>query len=169
MKLIFDVESIGLYGEGWTVGWTLVDSDWNLLAEGYAACPREATRGSDEDRRWVEENCPELISTHQTPKQVRNVFWEVWMEAKAQGATIWADCCYPVETTFIMDCVADDPQNRTWNAPYPLHEIATVLELAGFDPNAAYDRLESEPQHHPLGDARQSSRLLKMAFEKLGK
>jgi hypothetical protein len=168
MKLIFDVESIGLYGEGWAVGWVLIDSQWNTITEGYSACPQDVAKGTDEDRLWVMQNCPELHPTRQNPRQIRDRFWEVWMDAKQQGATIWAECAYPVEANFLMNCVADDPRSRKWSAPYPLHEIATALELAGFDPHANYPRLENEPQHHPLGDARQSTRLLKMVYERLG-
>ena len=41
------------------------------------------------------------------------------------------------------------------------------MVAAGMDPHATYDRLLDEPQHDPLGDAKQSARLLMTALKKL--
>ena len=71
-----------------------------------------------------------------------------------------ADCGAPCEAGFLRACVEDDLANRQWNAPYPLHELGTLLLVRGLDPQANYERLENElPKHNPLGDARQSGRL----------
>jgi hypothetical protein len=134
------------------------------LKEGFFACPQESALGSPEDREWVAEHCPQLENTHATPKEVRNAFWQVWTEAKSQGATLWADCSWPVEANFLSACVADDPQGRKWHGPYPMHEIATVFQMVGINPLDNYERLPGEEEHHPLGDARQSARLLTMAL-----
>jgi len=160
MKMVFDVESNGLHGEGFAVGWCVVIED-KVIDHGYAF----ALPSSPVDP-WVGENViPHLGQpTHNTPREVRNIFWAAWMQAKAQGATLWADCGWPVEANFLSSCISDDPEARAWEGPYPLYEIATVFQTRGWDPNAHYPRLEGETHHHPLGDARQSARLLQKAL-----
>ena len=49
LKLVFDVESIGLHGEGWAVGFVLLGHDGETLKEGYFACPQESALGSPEE------------------------------------------------------------------------------------------------------------------------
>jgi len=74
---------------------------------------------------------------------------------------MWADCSWPVEARFLARCVENDFDKREWEGPYPLHEIATVLLLAGKNPSEKFPRQENElPEHNPLNDARQSARLL---------
>jgi len=134
------------------------------------SCPLEECQGDNSDREWVKANIPALAVTHRGPETMRYQFWENWMKAKAEGAVMAADCGWPVEARFVIACIDDDPENRKWNGPYPFMEIASFLAAAGMDPMTKYDRTESEmPVHDPLGDARQSARLLSMALEKLSK
>jgi hypothetical protein len=161
MKMIFDVESNGLHGEGFAVGWVIQDDKGAIVADGFASSEVESIDP------WVaREVLPHLPpATHDNAADVRSVFWAAWQKAKAQGATLWADCGWPVEANFLSACVADDI-NRAWEGPYPMHEIATVFAIAGIDPTAKHDRLPGETAHHPTGDSRQSARLL---FDALGK
>jgi hypothetical protein len=161
VRIIFDVESIGLHGEGFAVGAVVTDEQGRMVEELYSACLPDEAAGDSEGRAWIAANVtPKLTFTASTPREVRESFWAFWLKWKAQGATLWADCCWPVEANFLSACVADDPTTRSWNGPYPLHEIATVFTVAGIDPTEVQDRLNNEPMHHPLGDARQSSRKL---------
>ena len=78
-----------------------------------------------------------------------------------------AECLWPVEARFIRDCITDDAQ-RLPEAPYPFHEIASIMLAAGMDPMASYPRTPSEmPPHNPLADARLSARLLSEALAKI--
>jgi hypothetical protein len=161
---VFDVESIGLDGEGFAVGYVLVDEEGNELENGYAACSPDVAVGTVKDRDWIEQhvvpNLPEY--TLFIPKEVRTYFWDTVIRIKKQyqDVTFWADCGSPVESNFIYKGIEDDPL-RAYIVPYPLHEIGTVLLLNGLDPTATYYRLHSElPKHNPLNDARQSARLL---------
>lgn len=86
-----------------------------------------------------------------------------------QDSTAWADCGWPVEANFLSACVKDDWGDRCWQGPYPLMEIATVLQMAGLDPLGKYDRQPDEmPVHDPTSDARQSGRMLFEAMQKIG-
>jgi len=172
-RMVFDVESVGLHGEGFAVGWVLLDgSDYDGC--GWVSCPIEMVEGPAEGLEWVNKHVPEEVRQGTdrpmvTPGDVRASFWGNWEIYRDEGYTLWADCSWPVEARFLADCVDDAHDERVPEGPYPLHEIATVLQLAGMDPLATYDRLENElPVHHPLMDATQSARLLIEALDKLG-
>ena len=164
--MVFDVESIGLHGEGFAVGYVVIDRGGTVLEERTYACDPDTAAGLPKDRRWVDANVPKLAhpeASHpaSTPTDVRAEFWNRWLHWKAQGAALVADCCWPVEARFLAACVDDCRPVRDWGGPYPLHDLASVLLAVGRDPLATNDRLPSElPAHHPLNDARQSARLL---------
>lgn len=167
---VFDVESIGLHGQGFAVGWVVVDIEGQELDRGYLSFSRDNAFGTLVNRKWVEENViPHLPDpVHTYPQNMRSAFWDKWLEWKAKGATLWADCAWPVEARFLADCVDDNTENREWEGPYPLHEISTILFVAGIDPTGKFPRLENEePAHHPTCDARQSARILIEALSKL--
>lgn len=158
--LVFDVESIGLHGEGFAFGWVLVVGDSQTM-EGRFACPTVAAHGSYAAADWVRENIAPIPANCKTPRQVRDAFWETWELCKALGALLVADCAWPVEARFLAACVDDDPGPREWGGPYPLHDLASIVLAKGGDPMATRERLERElPIHDPLADARQSARLL---------
>ena len=165
--MVFDVESIGLHGEGFAVGYVVVTAEGEIVGDRVFTCPPDRAQGGNEGRAWIAENCPPLVWNCQTPAQVRRYFWAAWQSWKDQGAALLADCAWPVEARFLAACVDDQPDRNAWNGPYPLHELASFMIAAGMDPMATYDRLTDEPMHDPLGDARQSARLLLAALSKL--
>lgn len=171
LAMVLDVESRGLHGEGFAYALTVVDlASGAELQNDMAWCPKEAALihpydpvGTD---AWLEEHVmPHLRSDGRpplaTPRAVREHFWARWSSWINESKNrLWADCAWPVEARFLLDCVKDDP-TRTWTGPYPLQEIATVIQLAGGDPLVAAERLPHElPAHHPLADTRQSARRL---------
>lgn len=160
-KAIFslDVESMGLYGEGFAVGVSVRDPKTNQEIDSfYAGCPM----APDHPRReWLEANViPHLPKPDcETPRQVRDKFWDFYLRWR-DISLIVADCATPVEANFFRMCVMDDLENRQWLGPYPLHELATAFLFAGMDPIGSYERMDDEqPAHNPLNDARQSGRL----------
>ena len=165
---VFDVESVGLHGEGFAVGGGVyVDgvAQWEFRM----ACPIAECVGSGEDRQWVKDNVPIIEETHRAPRAMRDEFWRQWTKAKASGAAMAADCAWPVEAGFVKSCIEDDPA-RKWEGPYPFHEIASYLAASGLDPLAKYARKTSElPVHDPLADARQSARMLATAVARLAR
>ena len=159
--LVFDVESVGLHGEGFAVGYVVKLATGSIVAEGVFACPMMEADGSDDDRLWVSNNVPLIPANCARPIDVRSQFWALWLEWKARGAVLVADCCWPVEARFLAQCIDDDPHARNWDGPYPLHDLASMLLTVGRDPLATSERQPDElPAHHPLNDARQSARLL---------
>lgn len=166
---VFDVESIGLHGEAFAVAGGVYCEDGSRESEFCFSVDPSGCFGREDDRKWVSENIPTSIieQTHRFPRNMRDAFWARWMRAKEDGAVMAADCPWPVEAKFLIDCISDHPIGRNWEGPYPFIDIASVIMASGDDPLANSDRLPDElPKHHPLGDARQSARIL---FEALSK
>lgn len=166
--MIFDVESIGLHGEGFAVAAMVINREGKEINSFVFACPPERADGEPDDRAWVEENVPSISPTHLNPKDVRNDFWFYWTEWREKGAALVADCGWPVEGRFLARCIDDDP-SRKWEGPYPLLDLASLLVAQGIDPLLNRPRLPSElPKHDPLADCRQTDRLFIEALKALG-
>lgn len=162
--MVFDVESIGLHGEGFAVGYVVIDPKEGQKEYGIFACYPVLAQGTDADRKWVSEN----VAIHpadynmDSTERVRNAFWTTWKRWKGKGASLAAEVCWPVEANFLSACIADDPEQRRNDGPYPFYDIASIRAAAHFDPLQTEERIsELEiPAHNPLADARQSARLL---------
>lgn len=154
-----DVESIGLHGEGYAIGWVRF-IDGSEVDCGVYACPPEAASGRESDRTWCAANIPPIVPTHATPMDVREAFWALWRDWKIHDPILVADCAWPVEAAFLAACVADNIEARAWGGPYPLHDVATARLMAGLNPLGDERRYPEElPKHDPVCDARQSGRL----------
>ena len=175
---VFDVESVGLHGEGFMVGWVVLDTDGaGRYAEfGSAECPASAAahatgstaKHETADRAWVAEHVTSAPGAHavraSSPRAVRDAFWEAWTRAQARysGIVMAADVPIPVEANFVRACMLD---NLNRSSPYPFIDVASVLLASGQDPLATFPRQSDElPQHTALADARQSARLLYAAL-----
>jgi hypothetical protein len=175
--MVFDVESVGLHGEGFAAAYVVIDRSGRELESGAYACnPRHAI-GLADGLDWVEANVTDVHDSglardfgdglgSPSPRAVRERFWERWVAWKEQGVLLAADCLWPVEARFLAACVDDDPIAREWSGPYPFIDVASVRLAAGLDPLETVGRLPRElPAHNPLADARQSARLLIEALD----
>jgi hypothetical protein len=162
--LVFDVESIGLHGEAFAVGYVILNDEGTNVREGIFACDPKNARGTKESHEWVAENVPALPVDCESTGEMRLAFWALYqiMKRTYGDLLLWADCAWPVEARFLISCVEMDLPANEWNGPYPLHEIATLALARGLDPIGTFDRLPDElPAHHPLNDARQSARIVR--------
>jgi hypothetical protein len=164
LYMVFDVESAGLHGEGFAFGYVVVDETGTELESGFEGCDLTHVR-LDGDMKWVYENVMPALPWQEpilnNPRQLRDRFWKVWLRWKEQGAVLVTDCGWPVEANFLSACIADAPDERRWNGPYPLFDVSSVLLAFGCDPVGTFERKENElPAHNPLCDARQSARVL---------
>jgi len=151
----FDCETNGLYGECFAVG-AIVLNNLGLIIDKFSGIAQI----EDVDNDWVIQNViPALdgLQKYPTRKQMRNAFWGFWMKHKDSCMCI-ADFGVPVESGFFKQCVLDDLDNRQWNAPYPLHEVETLLISKGIESDTSrikysevnYDAVK---QHNPIDDA----------------
>ena len=166
-KFIFGVESIGLHGEGFAVAGGVYSEHGSCLREFAYHCNPDEADGNSVDREWVENNvtiCKSSILLP-NPDHVRTHFWREWIAAKEEGALMFVECGWPVEAAFLEACVRRNRALYNWLGPYPMHEIASVMLVAGMNPMATYERLPHElPAHEPLADSRLSARLLHQAL-----
>lgn len=168
---VFDVESVGLHGPPFAVAGGLYQSGKRIVEFCFAAkVPDELKNILDPvDVEWVDKNVTEVVYNCDDLQEVRNRFWNMWEACKNAYSDVImaADCCWPVETRFLSDCVRDD-KDRNWRGPYPLLDISALLYSLGIDPLQSFERSESEkPAHNPLSDSRQSARLLHMAVDSI--
>lgn len=170
--MVFDVESVGIQGIGYSVGWVIIDRSGKELPNSCGIVRSDYTKlpGTAESHAWLKANTedPAKYPCVASTKIVRDQFWKAWMYWKELGATLVADCPWPVEARFLLECIADAPEEREWQGPYPLLDVASVRLAAGLDPLGTDDRLVNElPIHDPLADARQSARLFVEALDKI--
>lgn len=161
---VFDVESIGLHGGSFAVAWVVIDKHGAIQEEEVFSVEPEYVCGcgdSSNDRAWVKENVPPIKVTHSDERDMRNAFWDKWIEWKEKGALLVADCPWPVEARFLSRCIDDNHKERCWDGPYPFLDLASILFALGMDPIGTFPRKPNEePAHHPLADAKQSARIL---------
>ena len=162
--MMFDVESIGLHGEGFAFGYVVFGLNkmgMSRIASGIHSCNPDLASGLEIDRDWVEKcvsvpdaDCVSLV-------ELRSKFWDIYMKHRREsGIMLFSDCIWPVESNFISACINDD-LTRIGDGPYPIYDLMSIMLSKGFDPHKHYPRLETElPEHNPLCDARQSARLL---------
>jgi len=159
-----DVECMGLYGDVFSVGVSILDEKKNELESLFLRADHSLAHGTEDSRKWIEVNViPTLDDVNCCSlRELRDKFWEFYIDCKRRypDLIVVADCGAPCESGFFRACVLDDIKHRQWEAPYPLHELGTLLLARGKDPLANYERLANElPKHNPLADARQSGRL----------
>jgi hypothetical protein len=171
--MVFDCESVGLHGETYAVGWVAVDRDGAEREAGGLWVPPGDVRGTPAGRAWAWDNAfpgraegwGRGLEPARSAAVMRRDFWQTWLRWKEKGAALAADCCWPVEARFLAACVDDRPDEREWQGPYPLLDVACFRLAAGLDPLETAPRLPNElPAHDPLCDARQSARLLAEAM-----
>ena len=146
-----DAETNGLYGDVWAIGAVVLSPDGKMV---------DSFSGQVENPvitdQWVLTNIVPYVSLpkYKSARELRDAFWSFWMKNKATCLAI-ADYAYPVESNLFRLCINDDV-SRTWDGPYPLHEVATLLYAAGIDPNISREEFSGMyhlTKHNPLDDA----------------
>ena len=153
---VFDVESDGLYGDGFAVGAVVTDKQGNVIDSVQACSLQNVTN------EWVKENVlPHLndIPMVDSRRTVRDTFWQFYLKWKDQ-CHIFSDVAYPVEANFLRQCALEN--NGEWVAPFPLLDISSVMFACGYDPLTDGESFtgSSGAKHNPLFDASVSAKKL---------
>ncbi len=171
MKILsIDAEVDGLYGKAFAIAFIIRDEGKEIYSWSGRAPDSSVT---DE---WVKAHVlPALADmpvTHSSSSELEEAFWEQWMLHK-DGCTVIAHCGSPVESGLFRRCVERDLKNRQWDAPFPLHDVCTLLLAAGENPVSVDEFIVKngiEPQfngvsHHPMYDAVVAAQAWELLYE----
>ena len=173
-RMVFDVESVGLAGEGFAVGWVVLEGDTEVDTR-LLATPAKHAFGTADGRAWIETNVPRRVWDpspddgiyRPTPHASRNEFWETWLAYGGRSIELWGDTIWPVEARFLHQAVDDLRCHREMGGPFPLLDVTTLFRMAwARDPSISKDSPPDEP-HNPLSDAKASARTLLMLLKAL--
>jgi len=150
--LVFDCESIGLWGETFAVGAVVVDKGTGKVLDKFELLNENLLSAAAENK-WVNEHVlPHLtdLKRCQSARALRDGFFHFFQKHK-QTSEIWVDVGFPVETNFLATVVNDDLENRFWEMPYPLRDVSNFIDIN-------IDRITSAGlsglrKHHPTDDA----------------
>ncbi len=175
-KLIFsfDIESDGLYGEGFAVGAAIIDVDTGNLCDEFSG----VVDGYKVHDSFVRDNIMKHLKDmkkYPSVEALRREFWDFYIKYRGEDriqnpeVIFLVDNGMPVEARFLRDCVMDDHRNRQFLSPFPAVDLATVLQLYGYE-NHMNRRAFCEykgSKHHPLDDAMASGLTFwKLLFKK---
>ncbi len=156
--LSIDAEVDGLYGMAFAIAFTVREDGEEIYSWSGRSPDHEVSDG------WVRENVLPALDgmavTHSSSIELEEAFWTEWMQHK-EGCTVIAHCGSPVESGLFRRCVERDVTNRQWDAPFPLHDVATLLLMKGENPLSVDSFMKKhgiKPQfkgaaHHPMFDA----------------
>ncbi len=176
LYFVMDAESYGLYGQVFSWACVVFENGKEIFSCYHTMPPRLARR-IPSDEEWIEKNVVRVMDhlpqsqhvvQHDNYAELMDSFLGVWLKWQKQ-ATLVADCPFPVESSFIRDCIdfakLVDPERAKDISFYPVIDVASVRLGVGLDPMETVERRPDElPVHHPLADARQSARLLMQAL-----
>lgn len=153
-----DCESDGLYGDIFAIGVSVFLNGEEIDSFVGMSSLKEVSNP------WVVDNVLPHIkvsNVYDSKEDLREDFWKFWISHKNNAITI-VDIGSPVESNLFRKCVEKDLDNRLFQGPYPLHEVATMLLANNIDPDIdrksyTKDILNYTPsRHNPLDDARMS-------------
>lgn len=149
---VVDIESDGLYGEGFCVSAIVVDIRSGKMIDKFIGIA-ESNKVTSE---WVKkEALPHLrnIKDYGTKDNLRKEFWSFY-ESYRKDSIILTDSGSPVEAYWFRQCVMDNHSEREYLGPFPMHDVATAVLLSGVGnvTRLEYAGLTEYPQHHPYYD-----------------
>jgi hypothetical protein len=152
--LSFDLETNGLWGQGWAVG-AVVRENGREIARFTGRCPIQG-----EVNPWVAENvlpqCESIEVNYGSYEEMCRAFAEFYTQYK-EGAVILTHVGFPVETTLLRDMRAFGFIGE-WDAPFPLQDMAGIIagyNLAkgtAYDPTSVDAIIRSENLSHLIGE-----------------
>lgn len=157
--VVFDVESVGLLGEPWAIGWVAMNSIGVEVASGCTwAYPMEVDpSASSEDYDFALPAVESLAATTPavTPEQVLRDLWDLWVQTRSAGATFYCDVFSPVDGHALRQAFVNAKKR---GVAVPLEDSPRVLDIHSIVTHAGIKRniASSNNKHHPVDDARAS-------------
>ncbi|MEX5636777.1 hypothetical protein [Parafrankia sp. FMc2] len=150
-----DAETNGLYGPVWAIGAVVLDPETGLVQSVFRGqiSPGEVTDD------WTRKHVAPVVNLPRYPGRadLLEAFWGFWEGYRGEErAAAVADVGAPVEAGLFRACVERRPAVRSDRGPYPLHELASALWMAGLDPDINRREFCGRPDltpHDPVADA----------------
>lgn len=169
--LSFDLEANNLHGEPFAIGAVVIDGHGTVHDSFTARCPIVG-----EVDPWVKVNVlpviKDMAQTHGTYEDMREAFWRWYLSAEQASDYVLVSNGYPVEYRFLIDCQDANLEERYWQHPFPILDLASILTVVGQEPSAYKNQLRKKvrkdgsfTQHHPFDDAKLAALI---AFEAFG-
>lgn len=165
-RFIIDAETDGLYGSLLTIAVLVTDSKGKVLESFYGGLPTHIAVASDP---WVVDNVLPFISEYQafdSEEALLETVWSLWV-AHREDSICFADVPHPIESRIFSKMVTSHPIERTFQGPFPLIDIASLLMGRGYSPLIDRESLASNFQghrHNALDDVHLSNHLLTYLF-----
>lgn len=159
--VVYDVETVGILGPCWAVGWVALDAAGNEIDAGHAWTE---PAGDPAAVAWARP-ARDALAAESAPladaDAVLRVLWAVWLTAKTSGAQLWCDVAYPCDAPTLAAAhrlAVAEGVSGPFDGPFPLGDIAQRLGGRVSGPPLPADG------HHPVVDARWSSGRLRDAL-----
>lgn len=156
-----DAESDGFYGKFLSVAALVTDKNGTELDSFYGAVKVNADDISSE---WVRENVYPYLKNasvfYDSEGNMLEAFWLFWLKHREN-----ADCVsyvpYPVESRLFNFCVTENTEKRQFLAPFPLYDLATVLESKGYHYDSDMQTLSGLEliSHDAMNDVRMAAKV----------
>ena len=158
--LCFDLETNGLHGQAFAIGAVVMLADGKILDEFTARC-KITTRVDD----WVSKNVLPVIEdmqiSHGDYEAMREAFWRWYTRTEPTVDYVLVSNGYPVEYRFLLDCQQANLDERYWQHPFPIIDLASMLLGLGLLSDSSKKELITKATagkqfnpHHPLHDAK---------------
>ena len=123
---------------------------------------------SEIETEWVKENVYPFLSDsyvkYNTEYELLEAFWKFWIEHKSSAECV-AYVPYPVEARLFTKCVMNNVSERTFEGPFPLHDLSTLLISNGYSVDVDMSELSGlKIKSH---DAMNDVRMLSVVWQKL--
>lgn len=171
--LCFDLETNGLHGDAFALGAVVVDASGKIHSQFVG---RSEITGPVDD--WVKDNVLPVIGDisikHHSAKSLRDAFWQWYVPAETDADYVVVCNGYPVEYRFLLQCQEDNLDQRYWQHPFPILDLASLLIQVGesVGKSKVVNTIIADggySRHHPLHDAIVTALAAFEAFRLAGK
>lgn len=173
---VFDVESIGLYGDAYAVGAIVIKPDLlpietdddvqRIIVDSFAiASENQVIKAYESNNTFIKKIIGRVMefNTCKTLADLENEFMRFYGKHSA-SCDIYADCIYPVESNFLSSIARRFGSKYENSMPYPLKDICNFIDV-DID-RFEYAEMSNLPKHDPYYDSMTSAfSLLKFARE----
>ncbi len=161
-----DAETDGLYGKFLSVAAFVTDAQGKSQDSFYGAIMVNTANIKTD---WVKENvCPYLKNANlffDDEAALLEAFWKFWLKHRENSECV-AYVPFPVESRLFSTCVMLNVEERQFLAPFPLYDLATLLESKKINFNSDMQQLSSMSlqQHDAMDDARMMAEVWHQIF-----